>query len=103
MTSRGAAEMTKNENRCPSTPRVEKIDQRRDVAAEPHAATGLFEVLTTHAAKLRIVTNEVGQLAALLHEVAAGKPADFFLEARGANELAQHRARIIEAERLVEV
>ena len=82
---------------------VEKTDQRRDVAAEPYAAARLFEVLATHAAKLRVVTNEVGQLAALLHEVAAGKPADLLLEARGADELAQHGARIIEAERLVEV
>ena len=60
---------------------VEEVDQRRNVAAQAHAAAGLFEVLATHATELRVVPNEVGELAALLHEVAARQPVDLFLEA----------------------
>ncbi len=103
ITSLGAAEITKNENRWPSTPRVEKVDERLDVAAQPNAPSGLLEVLAPHAPELRVVTNQVRQLAPLLDQVAPGQPVDLFLEAGGANQLAQYHPRIVEAERLVEV
>ena len=59
---------------------LEEVDERRDVAAQPHAPAGLLEVLAPHAAKLRVVANQVGELAALLHEVAAREPVDLLLE-----------------------
>ena len=70
ITSCGAAEMTKNENRWPSMPRSQEIDERGDVAPQPDAPAGLLEVLATHAAELRVVTNQIGQLPALLDQVA---------------------------------
>ena len=82
---------------------LEEVEQRGNVAAQPHATARLFEVLAPHAAKLRIVPNEVRQLAALLHEVAARKPVDLLLEPRRADQLAQHGARVVEAEGLVEI
>ena len=68
---------------------LEKVDERRDVAAQPHAPAGFLEVLAPHAAELRIVANQVGELAALLDEVAPGQPVDLLLEAGGANQLAE--------------
>ena len=70
---------------------IEKVDERRDVAAQAHAAPGLVEVLAPDAAELRIVTNQVGELAALLDQVAAGQPVDLLLEPGGADHLAQDR------------
>ena len=76
ITSRGAAEMTKNENRKPVEPALQKLDQRRNVVAQPHPPAGLDQMLAADAAELGIVTNQIGQLAALLHEVAAGQAVD---------------------------
>src|SRR5574339_214952 len=46
---------------------IEEIDERRDAAAQAHAPARLLEVLATHAAKLRIVTNQVGELRSEEH------------------------------------
>ena len=72
-------------------------------AAQPDAAARLDQVLAAHAAELRVVPDQVGQLAALLDEVAGREARDLLFEARHAEQLAQHDARIVEAERLVEI
>src|SRR5205814_9156244 len=84
-------------------PAVQQLHQQRDVLAQPHAAPRLHEVLAAHAPELRVVANEVGQLSALLHEVARGEAGDLLLERGGADDLAQDDTRVVEAERLVEV
>ena len=61
--------------------------------AQPDAPAGLLEMLATHAAELRIVADQVRELAPLLHQVAAGEAVDFLLKARRADQLAQHDAR----------
>ena len=82
---------------------LEKVHERGDVAAQPDAPAGFDEVLAAHAPELRIVANQVRQLAALLHEVARRQPLDLLLEIRDPEQLAEDLARIVEAERLVEV
>jgi hypothetical protein len=47
-------------------------------------------MLATHTAKVGIVTDQVCQLAALLHQIAARQTADFLLKAGHAQQLAQH-------------
>ena len=76
---------------------LEKIDERGNVAAQPHVAPGLGQVLAPNAAELRIVTNEIGQLPTLLHQIAVREPFDLVLESRHANQLAQDEPRIVEA------
>ena len=49
---------------------LEELDQRRNVAAQPDPPAGLLEVLAADAAELGIVADQVGQLPALLHQVA---------------------------------
>ena len=66
----------------------EHVDERGDVAAQPDPAPCLFEVLAAHAAKLRVVADEICELAALMHEVAASEAGDLFFKTRGADELA---------------
>ena len=61
------------------------------------------QVLAPHAAELRIVTNQVGELAALLHEVAPRQARDLLLEPRRAMSSLSTSARVVEAEGLVEV
>ena len=63
----------------------------------------LFEMLAPHPAELRVVPQEVRELAALLNQVAPGEPRDLLVEVRGADELAQDDARVVEAQGLVEV
>ena len=91
MTSRGAAEMTKNENRQPSMPAFEELDQRRNVVAQANPPAGLLEVLAAHAAELGIVAEQVGQLPSLLHEIAAASPSTFCWKSGGADQLAEHQ------------
>ena len=84
MTSRGAAEITKNENRYAVEAALEELDQRRNVAGAAARAAGLDQVLAPDAAELGIVANQVGELAPLLDEVAPGQAVDLLLETRGA-------------------
>ena len=72
--------MTKNEKRVPVDATREELDERRDVAPQPHATARLLEVLAPHAAELRIVANQICQLAALLHEVAPRKARHLLFE-----------------------
>ena len=103
MTSRGAAEITKNENRWPSKPAIEEVDQRRDVVPQPDQPARLDQVLTPDAAELGVVPNQVGQLAALLHEIAPRQAVDLVLKVRGPDELAEDQAGVVETERLIEI
>jgi hypothetical protein len=70
---------------------------------ESHAPARLNQVLAAHAAKLGIVADEVGELASLLDEIAAGKTGDFVLETGNAKELAQHITGVVIAQRLIEI
>ena len=82
---------------------LEEVDQRRDVAAQPDPPPGLDQVLAPDAAELGVVTDQVGQLAALLHQVAARQALDLLVEVGDAKQLAQHDAGVVEAQGLVEV
>ena len=61
------------------------------------------EVLVSHSTKLRVVTNQIGELAALVDEMTPCEALYLLLEVRHAEELGEHEARVVEAERLVEV
>ena len=69
---------------------LQQIDERRDVAPQPDAPAGLLEVLAPDAAELRVVTNQIGQLPALLDQIASREPFDLLVKAGGADQLAQH-------------
>ena len=71
--------------------------------AQADAAPRLDQVLLAHAAELGVVADEVGQLPALVHEVARGQALDLRLEIGGADQLAEDQPRIVEAEGLVEI
>jgi len=60
-------------------------------------------VLPTHAAKIRIMENQIAELGTLLNEIDVRKALDLVAKAMKTNELAQHDARIVETERLIEV
>jgi hypothetical protein len=60
-------------------------------------------MFATDAAKFRIVTDQIGQLAALLHEIAPGKACNTILKSGYAQQLAQHESRIVETQSLVKV
>jgi len=80
-----------------------EIHQRRYRAFESNPAPRLHQVFTADAAKFRIVADQIGQLAALLDEIAPGKTCNTILESGYAQQLAQHESRILEAQRLVKV
>src|SRR6185503_5783310 len=52
-------------------PLVEKLQERRNVVAQPHTAASLFQMLATDAPEFRIVPQEIRKLASLLHQVAS--------------------------------
>ena len=60
-------------------------------------------MFATDAAVLRIVTNEVRKLPALLDQVARGKAGDLSQKIRDAEQIADNLSRIVKAERLIEV
>src|SRR5690348_9853247 len=60
-------------------------------------------MFAAHTAILGVVSNQVGQLTALLHEVAVSETRDFALEVAHSERFAQLEARVIEAQRLVEI
>src|SRR5208283_2495658 len=77
---------------------AQKFDQRRNRALEANAAPGLHQMFTTNAAELRIVPDQIGQLAALLYEIAARKAGDAVLEAGYSEQLAQHESGVLETQ-----
>ena len=101
--SREAAEITKNEKQWPVVPRRKKIDQRGNGALEADAPAGFRQMLAPHPAKLRVMADQIGQLATLLHKIAAGKPGYPLLKSRHAQHFAQYNARIVKTQRLVEI
>ena len=84
-------------------PRRQELEQPRNVVLQPHPAASLDQMLAPDASKLRIVTDEIGELAALLNQIAARQTRYFLFKARGANQFAQYQTRIVETERLVEI
>ena len=64
---------------------------------------GLDEMPAPDAAKVGIVADQVGELAALLDQVAARKSGDLLFKVAHAQHLAQNVARVIKAQCLVEV
>ena len=82
---------------------LQQIDERGDMAPKPDAPASLLEVLTTDAAELRIVTNQIGQFPALLDQIAPREALNLLVKAGGADQLAEHCSRIVEAQRLIEI
>ena len=74
-----------------------------NVALESDAPADLDEVVAPYAPELRVVTNQVGELGPFLHEVESREPGDTVVEPTDAQQLAQQAARIVEAQRLVEI
>lgn len=70
---------------------------------QANSPAGFCEVLATHAAKIRIMENQIAELGTLLNEVDVRKALDLVVKAVKTNELAQHDARIVETERLIEI
>src|SRR6202042_3822660 len=84
-------------------PALQKIQQRRQAGLEAHATAGLDQMLAPYAAKVRVMTDEIGELPALLHEIAACQSLLFLLETAHAEQLAQHVPRVVEAQRLIKI
>ena len=82
---------------------LEQIDQRWNVTAQANPSARFIQVLPTDAAKLGIVADQIGQLPTLLDQVALGQPANLLVKVGRAEDLAQHRPRVIEAEGLIEI
>src|SRR6202043_1261202 len=80
---------------------LQKPDQFRQRSLEPHPAACLDQMLPPHAAKIRVMADEIGQLATLLNEVATREARNLLLETPDAEELTQHVPGIIETQRLV--
>ncbi len=57
---------------APLDPLAQEFHEARNRPLEAHAPAGLDEVLAAHAAILRVMADQVGQLTALLHEIATG-------------------------------
>ena len=70
---------------------------------QANSPAGLHEVLAAHAAKIRIMENQIAELRTLLNEVDVRKALDLVVKAVKTNELSQHDSRIVETERLIEI
>lgn len=70
---------------------------------QTNSPAGLYEVLAAHAAKIRIMENQIAELGTLLNEVDVRKALDLVVKAVKTNELAQHDSRIVETQRLIEI
>ena len=82
---------------------IERPGKKRDVVLQADAFSGFDEVLTSHLAEIRIVENEIAELRALLDEVHLRQALHLVVEAVKADELAENDARVVKAERLVEI
>ena len=82
---------------------LEEFDERRQTLLEAYALAGFDEMFAAHAAELRIVADEIGELAALLHEMAGREAGDLLLEVGDSEQLAQLESRVVEAQRLIEI
>jgi hypothetical protein len=60
-------------------------------------------MLTAHAAKIRIMENQITELRTLLNEVDVRKALDLVVKAVKTNELTQHDSRSVKTDRLIEI
>src|SRR6266436_7011861 len=60
------------------------------VMLQANSPAGLHEMLAAHAAKIRIMENQIAELRTLLNEVDVRKALDLVVKAVKTNELAQH-------------
>src|SRR5258708_11934338 len=74
---------------------LHEVDERRNRALEADTTASLDKMFTPYAAKFRIVTDQIGQLAALLHEIAPGKACNTILKSRYPPQLAQPDSRTV--------
>ena len=58
----------------------QEFDEGLEAAFQAHAPAGFDEVLAPHAAELGVVPDQVGELAALLHQVAVREARDLVFE-----------------------
>ena len=70
---------------------------------EPDAPTGFREMFAADASKLGVVPDEIRELSALVHQVAAPQSLHLCFESRHAEQLAQDDSGIVEAQGLIEV
>src|SRR5690606_33622073 len=83
--------------------RGEQVHEVPDITLQPDAPAGLDEVLAPDTPELRVVAEQVGQLAALLDEIAARETGYFGFEIGRPDDLAEDDAGVVEAQCLVEV
>jgi hypothetical protein len=57
---------------------LDQLRQQADVLLQADALAGFDEVRAAHAAEFRVVQQQIGQLAALLHHVDAGQAGDAY-------------------------
>ena len=82
---------------------LKRACKERNVVLQANTFPGVHEVLAAHAAKIRVVQDEVAELRALLDEVHLRETLHLVVEAVKADELAKNDSRVVEAERLVEI
>jgi hypothetical protein len=85
---------------------IEDPVKQLDVLFQGNAFAGGQQVLTANpAAELRIVQQQIGELRSLLNQAQLGHAAGLAVEFlyRDIQQLAEHKTRIVEAQRLVEV
>ena len=73
MTSRGAAEIDVERELDALDAPLQEVEQLGDVLLQAHAAARLDEVLPPDAPEVRVVTDEVRELAALVDQVATAR------------------------------
>src|SRR6476661_2283291 len=82
---------------------LEAIGEHVDVPLESNASSDVDQIIAAHAAKLRIVTEQIGELGSRLHEVQTRKSGNLLGEPGNAERFAQQVAGVIEAQRLIEI
>ena len=82
---------------------VEQLHQQANILLQADLFAGFHQVMFPDAAILRVVQDQVGQLAALLHQMDVGKTGDALLERADIEHFAEHDPRVVKTQRLVEV
>ncbi len=83
--------------------RVERAREQLHVVFQAHFFAGLDQVFASDTAKIRVVQDQIRQLRTLMHQVNARKSGNLFAKGRSAEQFAQQKAGVVEAQRLVEV
>jgi hypothetical protein len=63
-------------------PTVHEIHQRRNRTFQANPPTGFDEMFPPYAAKFWVMSDQISEFTALLHEIASGKSRDAFFESR---------------------